>query len=441
MTALDTEARAPGLYDSAWPAECGGARRQKLVRTPGLGLRPGEHLSSTTRHIDGWPVMFVQRGAGELYLQCGAGLDADSGAPQHRPGGSDGWIEQVDPVSLETISRSPDLPSGGWLWCGATVVHANGDLYVVNGRYLHRLRPDCSVVDELVLPVDGPYNGVLVLPDGNLLTRNLGFREGEEASFLVVDPDLEPVGEPFVVPGRCMGRFSADRTSAGVDHVYFTTATEVRRLVYQGGSLMLDETWRGTYAVAGDQSDAWDTTIGDDNVWLMDAGRPPGWGMPAGVAPQRAFRFSVADASDSDVVDVIGEPGAWNPGPPLYDPVRHVLVHYDSVAGVVAAHRFGENGLVPLWQRRLRSFVQMLCWADTGELVVEDAGSPDRDMSRPSSDAVVLDIETGAELGRAPTGSPATFGMFCCPGFERDFYVAGLPGGIARIAVTGDPHR
>ena len=32
-----------------------------------------------------------------------------------------------------------DLPSGGWLWCGAIVAHRNGDLYAVNGRYFSAL--------------------------------------------------------------------------------------------------------------------------------------------------------------------------------------------------------------------------------------------------------------------------------------------------------------
>ena len=69
----------PGYFPGgAWPAECGGPRRQKLVPTacPSLALRParGERLRSTTRRSGGWAVMFIQRGPGELYLQCGAGL-------------------------------------------------------------------------------------------------------------------------------------------------------------------------------------------------------------------------------------------------------------------------------------------------------------------------------------------------------------------------------
>lgn len=90
--------------------------------------------------------MFLQRAPGELYLQCGGSCSVGHIPPETRLAGAStaGWLEKVDPVTLETLHRSPDLPSGGHLWCGAAVVHANGDIYVVNGRWMHRLsHADC----------------------------------------------------------------------------------------------------------------------------------------------------------------------------------------------------------------------------------------------------------------------------------------------------------
>jgi len=37
-------------------------------------------------------------------------------------------------------------------------LHANGDLYVVYGRWVHRLDRNCGVKEALKLPVDLPYN-------------------------------------------------------------------------------------------------------------------------------------------------------------------------------------------------------------------------------------------------------------------------------------------
>ena len=438
MTELDYRTRLPGYYPSAWPVECGGPRRQKLVGSPGPALRPGDLLASTVRDMGGWAVMLVQRGPGELFVQGGAGVSLDRLPPHHTvDGDSAGWVERIDPVTLETLARSPSLPSGGHLWCGAIVVHANGDLYVVNGRYCHRLNPACEIVAERELPVDGPYNGLLVLSDGHLVMKNLGYREGEPCLWSILEPErLEPVGEPFVIDEPCMGRFSSDLTAHG-EYLYASTAREVFRLRYAGGVLEEDPDWCGLYALEGeDQADGWDTTIGSDSVWLMDMGRPAHWGRSA-TAAQRAFRFSTTDAKDSDVVDVFWRPGAFSPGAPLYDPERRILVVYDGANGGVAALRYRAPGALDLlWRQELRNNVQMMLYADTGELVLENAPPLAQRNEGRSADAVIVDIESGRELGRAPIGSHATSGMFLCPGFGRDLYVASLWGTIARIFVA-----
>ncbi len=404
----------PGYFPSTWPAECGGPRRQKGVSTPGLDLKPGERLESTIRDMGGWSVMLVQRGPGELFVQGGAGLGRAQRAPHFRArGDSAGWLERIDPVTLETLARSPDLPSGGHLWCGAVVVHQNGDLYVTNGRYCHRLDESCSVRAERELPVDAPYNGLLILPDGNLLMKNLGHDPAIPCQFSVLEPErLEPVAEPFGIPEPCMGRFSSDRTDTG-EFVYCSSATQLYRLRYEAGELSLDPDWRGSYDIPGeDQSDGWDTCIGSDSVWMMDMGRPAWWRGRA-TAPQRAFRFSIDDASDRDV-----------------------LVAFDSQNAKVGAWRYeGPGRLDPLWQRDLRSTVQMMLYADTGELVLEDARAFGGDSDTPGS-VVMVDVETGAEKGRTLHGAQMLGGMFLCPGFGRDFYAASTAGPICRIYVS-----
>ena len=435
MTLLDYQTRLPGYFPSPWALECGGPRRQKLAGSPGPRLRDGEILSSTTRRMDGWAVMLVQREPGELFAQGGGGLRRGEFPPHYRPEGENfGWLERIDPVTLETRARSPDLPSGGHLWCGAVIVHENGDLYMVNGRYAHRLDVDCAVKAERQLPVDGPYNGLLVMSDGNLVMKNLGYRPGESCRFSVLEPErLEPVGDPFVIDEPCMGRFSSDLTDEG-EFIYTSSSHELYRLRYEAGSLSLEKDWRGSYAIAGeDQADGWDTCVGSDSVWLMDMGRPPFWEAGPASAPQRAFRFSLGDASDRDVVDVIGRPGTFSPGPPLYDPERRILVVYDGSNGGVVALRYPQSSALEiLWRNEFRNNLQMMLYADSGELVIEDARATD---AKKSSQAVLVDIETGIERGRAPIDAAASMGMFPCPGFARDFYVATLPGTIARIFV------
>lgn len=431
MTGIDYKSKLPGYFPSSWPVECGGSRRQKLTRAPGPAIGASEKLGSTTRNMHGWSVMLVQREPGELFVQGGGGLRPGEFPPCRRDEGRiSGWLERIDPITLETIARSPDLPSGGHLWCGAVVVHENGDLYVVNGRYCHRLNAACEVIAECELPVDGPYNGLLILSDGNLVMKNLGHVPGEPCRFSVLEPErLEPIGESFVIDEHCMGRFSSDLTSEG-EFLYTSSARELYRLRYENGALSMDEGWRGSYVVEGeDQADGWDTSIGGDSIWMMDSGRPPMWVGPA-EAPQRAFRFSLADPDDRDVVEPFEAPGAFSPGPPLFDPERKILVVYDGLnGGVVAVKYDGPGQMRELWRNHFRNNVQMMLYPDTGELVLEDAPLGGQ------SEAVVVDIETGRERGRAPIDAVATMGMFLCPGFGRDFYVATLPGQIARVFV------
>ena len=127
-------------------------------------------------------------------------------------------------------------------------------------------------------------------------------------------------------------------------------------------------------------------------------------------------------------MDAIGTPNAFNPGPPLYDPVRQILVHYDTIGRQVAAHAYGGPGSLDLlWTLPFCNTVQMMLYPDTGELVLEDSphaltsGGDFKDGA-----VVVVDIGTGEEKGRAPIHEKGTMGMFLCPGFGRDFYVSSI---------------
>lgn len=448
MTERDHVGRLAGYYPSAWPAECAGPRRQKVTRAPGLALKPGETLTARSRAMEPglWPVMFVQRDPGELYLQGGTqfGQTTDS----------HGWVEQLDPISLEAVRRSPPLPSGGHNWCGAICVHENGDLYVVNGSYCHRLSPDLAVVAEHRLAADRFHNGHVVLSDGNIVMKDLTDDPASPSVFTVLDPDLKLV-DRYSFPWASVGRFSADRQD-GADHLYVTHATEIRRLIYAGGRLRLDETWAARYAIPGeDQSFAWDSCIAGDCAWFMDMGenvdsrfaiaqRPTGsrrpplrdpWGAPFGPpihnAPQRVFRVSVDDAADMDAFVPFGDAGGHIISPPLYDQDRRILVAFDSMNGRLGAWRYRAPGdYEPLWRRDWMTSNQLTVYADTGELIVDHVHEFG------AWDAVVLDIETGAERGRAETGCIMPTGMWFTPGFDRDFYISNQLGRIGRISVA-----
>ena len=465
MTERDYVSQPSGYFPSAWPAECGGPRRQKVTRAKGLALSAGERLKATTRMLgdDLWPVMFVHRNHEELYLQGGTRIG------QRRA--SFGWVKQLDPITLETIRETPKLPSGGHNWCGAVCVHENGDLYMVNGRYCHRLSPDLSVVAEHRIETDNAHNGHVVLSDGNLVTKDIQNDPRKRSFFTVLNPDLKVV-DRFEFPANSVGRFSCDRL-AGRDHLYVTSSTDIYRLVYASEKLSMDQSWHASYAVQGeDQSFAWDSTIGSDSVWFMDMGETSGvrrvlaahpvgtnsssaqriffriartlapfgsvgalarggiYGRPLHGAPVRVFRVNMNDASDMEILVPFGLQGGGIVAPPLYDQDRKILVAHDLMNRKVGAWRHdGDDGFKKLWIHDYLNTNQMTLYADTGELLVDDCKTMGR------WDAVVVDVETGEEKGRVDTGCVASGGMWYTPGFGRDFYTSTGLGGIARIYV------
>ena len=126
------------------------------------------------------------------------------------------------------------------------------------------------------------------------------------------------------------------------------------------------------------------------------------------------------DLGDARVslTEICGLPNGIIANPPAVDPLRSIVVGYDSGNAMVAAFRFDAGGdTTPLWRREMNHAAHPLLFADTGELVLGD-----HDPSRNRDQLVVLDIETGDELARADTGSPVQSVLFGSAGFGRDLY-------------------
>src|SRR5215469_6536915 len=175
---LDSAGPIPGYFDSPWPAECGGPRRQRIPRSAGLGVGKATGLRQRSRTNGEWNVLVVLRAPGEMYLQYTNHL----ANPEKY-----GQVELIDAVSLEAVRRSPRLPTGGHTWCTALVAHENGYLYLTSGNRCVKLDPDCAVVAEAVLPRDSAYNGLIVAADGRLIMKNIERDAGQLTTLTVLD--------------------------------------------------------------------------------------------------------------------------------------------------------------------------------------------------------------------------------------------------------------
>jgi hypothetical protein len=411
--------------------ECGGNRRQKAVSG---GIYAKNVSPKVVKVTNGrWNVMAIHRGKGEIYL--GGTMPAFAGPPPF------GWLQKLDPVSLKVLAESPELPCGEHVWCGAIAAHGNGNIIMVNGNYIHSLSRGCEIIREARLPVDQAHNGLLVLSDGTIVTKDLRLENQGRSTITRVDPEnLELVHKPFVLPVGSMGRIASDKTSEG-EFIYVPGIEKVWRIKVADKKLELDKSWSSSYReIYGDQGLAWDGCISDGYLWLMDNGDIDSLRAIYGVHPngrftkpdkvafsrlswqrptpwkgsQRLLRFSLSDGSVETISPFVSSGGGII-APPVNVPEHNICLAWDSINGGLVGISTENKELKLAWTLDVRPSMQPVVFPDSGELVINNYEKGDDQL-------IVVDIVTGELLSQVSLGSPVANGMFLSPGFDRDIY-------------------
>jgi hypothetical protein len=417
---------APGYWPSPWPGEDGGPRRLQRPRTgtgPALerdtvAVRSREAIAAT---------MVVLREPGEAFLlRHTAGPDAIC------------WVERIDPLTLDVLDRSDDLP-GGPTWPGGLAAHANGSLYTVFGNHAHRLDTRLAVTAARELPRARPYNSFVIVPDGHLVTKDFGgVLPGEDpdahveqaAELLVLHPETLAITARCRLPEPSIARLSADG-----DTVYAVGTSTLLRAHWNGSGLTLDDDFAGRYRTVPGQTYGWDAVLALGAAWFLDNGEGSerytgtfrGHGISA--APLHLVRVDLATAAVT-LTEICGLPNGLVANPPVVDEERRIVVGYDSSNGVLAAFDIAADGSTSLrWRREQNHACHPLLFPDTGELVTND-----HDAARMADEIVVLDIETGDERVRVDAGSVVQSVVFPAAGFDRDFYYCSFAA-VTRVAL------
>jgi hypothetical protein len=387
-----------------------------------LDLKPGETLGCTTRTTF-MSTMTVLGDPGEVYLLTHSVLRAKIGLP------TTARVELLDPVTLKTRHASPRL-RGGPMWPGGMAIHRNGSLYVVYGRYLHRLDRVCKPTGMLELPVNQPYNSFVVLDNGLIVTKNLS--DATAATLTVVDPEtMQRVCNDLVCPEPSIARLSAAGNTlyvVGVRTIFRYHWNEEHKC------LLRDEAWSYDYVGGTQQSYGWDVVLDADNAWFMDNGRHRYFvkmiGAGVNPTPNRLIRVSLRDSADHQAWEISGLTGGSVTNPPLVDPVRSIVVAFDSANAVLRAWRWDRQSkeLIPLWRKQpFGAASHMILYSESGELVVND-------YRRHGEEVVVLHIESGEEKGRVRVGGLNQGVVFPSTGWGRDFYWSSMAK-VARVFV------
>lgn len=451
--------RFGAYWPQPWSCEDGGPHRWCVADgISGLGLRDGERLETVAVRDAFATDALVRRDPGELFALR---RKMPRGGPQHGP--VPGWVERLDPHSLEVSAATGDLECGRY-WPGGIAAHANGDLYAVLGRWAYRLDPGLTVKARRELPVDRPYNSFVLLDGGELVTKDCDAPAGLAPSTVeVLDPEtLESLAPSLPLPEPSIARLASDGET-----VIAVGTTRVFRILFDrdAGSLAVDREWQPSYGPSPGRSFGWDPVLAPRHVFWMDQGKNhvDRSMLTSGDLPDPVrLWWSRLDDGSTRSIEISGLPYGTESNPPAWDPVGETVVAYDAANAVVGCWKLEGDDLSPLWRRdELAHAGHLILFPDTRELVVQDfrdlallRRSAIRRAFRPVGEAlgrigpvrrnslfmgsdhlVVCDLDTGEEKARARVPSPAQAFLFPAPGFERDLYYQSITT-IARVAVV-----
>ena len=434
---LDRKINLPGYFKSPWPVECGGNRRQKSVN----GSLKAKDSQPKVQSIssDRWNVMVIRRDKDEFYL--GGTMPYFFGPEPF------GWIQKFDSRTLEVLAESPKLPCGGHVWCGAIAAHENGNIIKVNGNYMHSLNSNCELLREKKLPINRAHNGLLILSDGTIITKDCRL-EGQGNSFITrLDPDtLELIHEPFALPEGSMGRIASEFNDQG-EFIYVPGIERILRIKVNSNSLELDDSWMPKYRDSnGLHGLAWDGCISDGSIWLMDNGdiqsvrdiygtEPNGrfnefkslsWRSPAPwKGKQRLIKIDTISGR-FDSLKPFEDHGGGIIAPPVNIPEANICVAWDSINGGIVGVDTSREMLQVSWLKKYRPTMQPVVFPESNELVINN-------YENGSDQLIVLDVRNGDLLSEADVNSKLANGMFLTPGNNRDIFYCST-GAFSRIS-------
>ena len=426
MTNSDRKEKLPGYFDSAWPVECGGNRRQKAATGKLLSKNSKTEMISTVS--DKWNVMVIQREKNEFFL--GGTMPYFNGPKPY------GWVQKINSDSLEVLNESPQLPCGDHVWCGAIAAHKNGSIIKVNGSFMHVLSPECEVILEKELPINQAHNGLLILSDGTIVTKDCRLENQQNSTITRLDPNtLELLHEPFALPEGSMGRIASDLNDDG-EFIYIPGIERIWRIKVLPDALELDEDWQPQYRNANQsQGLAWDGCISEGSLWVMDNGdiesvrsiygvNPNGrvaenthlsWRSPAPwKGRQRLIKFDLISGEKTSI-EPFDKEGGGIIAPPVNVPEYEMCIAWDSINGGLAGISTTDRKLAVSWQLDMRPTMQPVIFPESGELVINNFENGEDEL-------IVVDIATGELLSRAKVNARLANGMFLTPGFNRDIF-------------------
>lgn len=454
-----------GYYDTVWPSEHTDLWRSHAVLNAGLPANfTSEQLFVNTAPLN-LPVWGYTRAQHEVFVAGGSPFLLDSftqaiktgtpltGAALIRSIVNDlrnDSIPYVAKVEMQTMKVRQRNLTGGWTvnYTGGLLMHENGFVYAVSRSILYKVNPKAMrVVRRVKLPLVGTdkldnywttYNGLQVLASGALVVKGFHLLDSANVTgwLLLIDPDdlkIDVQQQTAVSSARLTIQQSAD----GPTYLYHVNDLDSLRFEITDTGFVLDDAWTRSYRTldSGSTQASSPLLFGQIRQVAFADNTAQGATTPIQLYTQAVDTNALPD-------NLTGTP-AFSKSLPGYnffmvagDPFeQQLLVYYDPINNLLAAHRVTANGtLEPVWEH------------DSYKVSASPAIVPDRDLlyiddyQDGKDHLVILRLSTGLELASIELAATLPTIGTIFPGMNNDVYIlsseaGGNDGIISRVYI------
>jgi len=455
-----------GYYDTVWPSEHTDLWRSHAVLNAGLPADfTSEQLVVNTAPLN-LPVWGYTRAQDEVFVAGGSPFMLDSFTQAIKTGkplegaalirsivndlrnDSIPYVAKVVPRTMKV--RQLNLTGGRTVnYTGGLLMHENGFVYAVSRSILYKVDPRAMrVVQSVELPLVETnkldhywttYNGLQVLASGALVVKGFHLLDSAKVNgwLLRIKPDdlkIE-VQKPTAVSSA---RLTIQQSADGPTYLYHVNDLDSLRFEITETDFVLDDAWTRSYRTLDDGSTQASSPLlfGQIGQVAFADNTVQGATTPIQLYTQAVDTNALPD-------ELTGTPAFSKSLLPGYnffmvagDPFeRQLLVYYDPINNLLAAHRVTVDGtLEPVWEH------------DCYKVSASPAIVPDRDLLyiddyRDGKDhLVILRLSTGLKLASIELAATLPTIGTIFPGMNNDVYILSSEAGgndrvISRVYI------
>ena len=330
-------------------------------------------------------------------------------------------------------------------YIGGLLIHQNGYIYAVNRCVLYKIDPyNLTIIKYIKLPLipvpsqpilefETIYNGMQVIKNGRIIIKGYNFSD-DDGIFLQIDPnDLNILVEKKINDPPVAPRISIYQDSnSGLSYYYSINTTEIERIIITDNDFIKDITYSAQYRTDESKNNP------GNAVLIFDKINKIGFASNAFCGPEQGmqlYNYDLLNKSDVKLKFAFNFESN-NPGYNFWmvasdNLINQYIISYDPITKKISCNKILENGeFIFIWERNdLTISACITCVADRNHLYTNDYVDG-------IDYFVILELNTGKELGRIKTNATLPTLGNIVPGMNNDVYLFSQQVGESNGYVT-----